>query len=81
MPTSIDIVRDEAISMPSILERTKPKKKPDACKQQTDSTTCRPDARMDEAFCAIALPQRTATVATAMNGIKGETNSTKGLKY
>jgi hypothetical protein len=36
---------------------------------------------MAEAFCAIALPQRTATVATAMNGIKGETNSTKGLQY
>lgn len=74
MPTSIEIVRDEETSTPSILERKQPKKKPDACKQQTDRITCRPDVRMADALCATILPQRTATVTTAMNGIRGESN-------
>lgn len=81
MPTSIEIVLDAATSSPSNLESTYPKKNPDACRRDEASTTCRPDVRIAEELWAIAFPQRTPTVATAMGGIKGETNLTRPWKY
>lgn len=81
MPTSIEIVREEETSIPSILASTYPKKNPEAWRQHTESTTCNPDERIAEAFWAIALPHKIATVATATNGIKGDTNSTRPLQY
>lgn len=81
MPTSIEIVREEETSIPSILASAYPKKNPEAWRQHTESTTCNPDERIAEAFWAIALPHKIATVATATNGIKGDTDSTRPLQY
>jgi len=81
MPTSMDIVRDDATSSPSILARTYPKKKPEAWRRQAAKITCPPDIRIAEELCAIAFPHKIATVATAKGGINGDTSLTRGWKY
>lgn len=81
MPTSIEIVRDEATSIPSILENMYPKKNPDAWRRDVASTTCCPDIRMAEELWAIAVFHReTATVAAAMGGIKGANDFNQALE-
>ena len=81
MPTSMEIVLDDATSRPSILESMYPKKKPDAWRREAASTTCIPDWRIAEELWAMAFPHRIATVATAMGGIKGEKSLTTPWKY
>jgi len=81
MPTSIEIVLDDATSIPSILENRYPKRNPEMWRRHEAKTTCFPDMSIADAFWPIAYPHRIATVPTAIGGITGETNFTSFLKY
>lgn len=81
MPTSIEIVLDDATSIPRNLENRYPKRNPEMWRRLEARTTCFPDVSIAGAFCPIAYPHRMATVPTAIGGITGETNFTSFWKY
>ena len=77
----MEIVRDDDTSILSNRASIYPKKNPEAWSRLAANTTCIPELRIAEELWAIALPQRTATVPTAMGGIKGEISLTRPWKY